>query len=72
MIDWRTPGSPELLDRLAARQREFDDNYHWDTGWRSAEIRDRWASKIKDLAEDVRAQLGRRATLIVRLWPLGE
>jgi hypothetical protein len=73
MIDWRdTRFAPELLDRLAAWQREFDDNYHWDTGWRSTEVRDRWTSQIRDLAEDVRAQLGSRARLIVRLWPLGK
>jgi hypothetical protein len=73
MIAWQdTKFSPELLDRLAAWQREFDGSFRWDTGWRSAEARDRWAGQVKDLAEDVRAQLGARATLIVRLWPLGE
>lgn len=73
IINWRkTKFSPELLDRLAAWQREFDDNYHWDTGWRSTEIRDHWTSQVRDLAEDVRAQLGTRAELVVRLWPLGE
>jgi hypothetical protein len=73
MIDWRdTKFPPELLDRLAAWQLEFDGNYRWDSGWRSTEVRDRWASQVRDLAEDVRAQLGTRATLIVRLWPLGE
>lgn len=62
--------SPGLLDRLSAWQQEFDDNYHWDSGWRSAEIRDRWASEAGELAADVRAELGTRAELVVRLWPL--
>ncbi|HKA98275.1 MAG TPA: hypothetical protein VKD66_18580 [Streptosporangiaceae bacterium] len=60
----------QLLDRLAAWQREFDDNFHWDRGWRSAQIRDRWASQAEELAADVRAELGTRAELTVRLWPL--
>jgi hypothetical protein len=66
----RTKFSPELLDRLAAWQREFDDNFHWERGWRSAEIGDRWASQAEELAADARAELGNRAGLIVRLWPL--
>jgi hypothetical protein len=37
-IDWRyTKFPPALLDRLAAWQQEFDDNYHYETGWRSAQ-----------------------------------
>lgn len=40
-----------LLDRLAAWQQEFDDHFHpWESGWRSAAIRDRWAHQAKDLA----------------------
>lgn len=32
-----TPNShPQLLDRLAAWQQEFDAYYHWDRGWESA------------------------------------
>lgn len=70
-ISWQfTKFSPELLDRLAAWQKEFDDNFHWEGGWRSAEIRDRWASEAENLAWDVRAELGTRASLVVRLWPL--
>src|SRR5262245_13692468 len=60
----------QLLDRLAAWQREFDDNFHWDRGWRSAQTRDRWASQAEELAADMRAELGTRAELTVRLWPL--
>lgn len=69
-ISWQfTKFSPGLLDRLAAWQQEFDDNF--DRGWRSAEIRDRWAREAGELAADVRAELGTRAELVVRLWPLG-
>jgi hypothetical protein len=71
MIAWQdTKFSPELLDRLVAWQQEFDDNFHYETGWRSAEIRDRWASQAENLAADVRTELGTRAELTVRLWPL--
>lgn len=71
-IAWQfTKFPPELLDRLAAWQRDFDDNYHYRKGWQSAAVRDRWASQAKDLAADVRAALGTRAELVVDLWPLG-
>lgn len=71
MIAWQdTKFSPELLDRLSAWQQEFDANFHWAKGWRSAETRDRWANQAEELAADVRAELGTRAELTVRLWPL--
>ena len=71
MLAWQnTKFSPQLLDRLTAWQQEFDANFHWETGWRSAEIRDHWASQAEGLAADVRAELGSRAELTVRLWPL--
>jgi len=70
-IAWQfTKFSPELLDRLAAWQQEFDDSFHWQRGWRSTEIRDRWTREAEELAADVRAELGTRAALTVRLWPL--
>jgi len=70
-IAWQdTKFSPRLLDRLATWQQDFDANFHWDSGWRSAEARDRWARQAEELATDVRAELGTRAGLTVRLWPL--
>jgi len=70
-IAWQdTKFSPELLDRLAAWQQEFDANFHWEKGWQSAELRDRWAGQAEKLAADARAELGTRAELTVRLWPL--
>jgi len=49
-IDWRyAKFPPTLLDRLAWQQ-EFDDNYHYETGWRSAPARDPWADHAKGLA----------------------
>jgi hypothetical protein len=70
-IAWQyTKFPPGLLDQLAAWQQEFDDHYRWDQGWESEEIRDHWASQAADLAADVRAELGARARLIVKLWAL--
>jgi len=72
-IAWQfTKFPPELLDRLAAWQRYFDDNYHYRTGWQSAAARDRWAYQATDLAADLRAALGTRAELVVDLWPVDE
>jgi hypothetical protein len=70
-IDCRYAKFPSaLLDRLAAWQQDFDDNYHYESGWRSAPARDRWADNAKGLATDLRAVLGARAELVVDLWPL--
>jgi hypothetical protein len=70
-ISWQfTKFSPQLLDRLAAWQQDFDTGFDRGTGWRSAELRDRWASQAENLAADVQAELGTRARLIADLWPL--
>jgi hypothetical protein len=72
-IAWQfTKFPPELLDRLAAWQQDFDHNYHHDTGWRSDAARDRWAHDANDLAADMQTALGTRAELAVDLWPLKE
>ena len=71
-IDWRfTKFSPELLDRLAAWQREFDAHHHWEHGWESDEARDQWSSQVDELAASVRAELGTRSRLLVKPWGLG-
>jgi hypothetical protein len=70
-IAWQfTKFSPGLLDRLAAWQQEFDDNYHYSYGWKSAAIRRQWVSQVESLAADVQAELGARASLVVELWGL--
>jgi hypothetical protein len=70
-VAWQfTKFPPKLLDRLAAWQRQFDDNYDCQSGWRSAEIRRRWARDAQVLAAAVQAELGDRAELVVDLWPL--
>jgi hypothetical protein len=68
-VAWQyTKFSCGLLERLAAWQQEFDAHCHWDRGWDSDEIRNRWASQAEDLAADVRAELGTRAKLVVKPW----
>lgn len=70
-LDWRrTKFSPGLLDRLAAWQEEFESGFHWERGWHSPEVRDRWARQAQDLAADVRGELSGWAELVVDLWPL--
>jgi|SRR5450432_3652770 hypothetical protein len=66
----RTKFSPGLLDRLATWQEEFESNFHWEKGWSSKDARSRWGREARDLAADVRAEMGTRAELVVNLWPL--
>jgi hypothetical protein len=70
-ISWRTTNfSPELLDRLADWQSEFDENYHWEKGWTSEHALIQWAHEATDLIADLRIALGGQAELVVDLWPL--
>jgi hypothetical protein len=70
-ISWRsTKFSPELLERLANWQDDFDSNYRWDKGWSSEPALTRWAQEATDLAADVRRELSARTRLVVHLWPL--
>jgi hypothetical protein len=70
-VQWqRTRFSPELLDRLASWQQDFDAHYQWEKGWRSQEAKQRWADAANELAADVRAELGTKCDLVVDLWPL--
>jgi hypothetical protein len=72
-VSWQfTKFSPDLLDRLAVWQQAFDAGFHWETGWLTTELRDRWASEAEGLAAAVRAELGTRAVLVVDLWPLDD
>lgn len=66
----RTKFSPQLLDRLAAWQEQFDSNFHWDNGWNSEDTRQRWATEADQLAAAIRAELAGRAELVLDLWPL--
>jgi hypothetical protein len=71
MLDWQQTGfSPQLLDRLADWQEAFEAGFHYDTGWRSPQLRDEWARQARELEVAVRAELGSHAELVVHLWPL--
>jgi hypothetical protein len=73
VLAWqRTKFSPQLLDRLAAWQEDFENGFDYDSGWRSQQAQDLWAEQAKELEADVRAELGNRAELAVNLWPLNE
>jgi hypothetical protein len=62
---------PALLDRLEAWQREFEENFRWDTGWQSAAAREHWAGQAPRLEAALRDALSPRTELVVDLWPLG-
>jgi hypothetical protein len=71
VLAWqRTKFSPQLLDRLAAWQEDFENGFHYDTGWRSQQARNQWAAQAEELEAEVRAELCSRAELVVNLWPL--
>ena len=73
VLAWpRTKVSPQLLDRLAAWQEDFENGFGYDFGWRSQQARDLWAGQARELEADVRAELGNRAELAVNIWPLSE
>jgi hypothetical protein len=62
--------SEPLLVRLRAWQEFFDQNYRWDSGWRSNEARDRWATEAVPLEAALKIALEGKASLVVDLWPL--
>jgi hypothetical protein len=73
MLGWQQTGfSPQLLDQLATWQEAFESGFHFDTGWRSRQLRDEWATQASELEAAIRAELGRRAELVVHLWPLND
>ena len=72
-IPWEsTKFSPELLDRLAAWQQEFESSFHWEKGWRSERAQAQWASEAHELTADIRRELSTRSMLTVDLWPLND
>lgn len=62
--------SPELLERLVAWQLVFDDHFRYDTGWRSPEVKERWARQASELERELRLELRPEIQLEVDLWPL--
>jgi ABC-type lipoprotein export system ATPase subunit len=66
MLGWQQTGfSPQLLDQLATWQEAFEVRFHFDTGWRSRQLRDEWATQASHLEAAIRAELGSRAELVV-------
>jgi hypothetical protein len=73
MLCWQRTGfSPQLLDQLATWQEAFEAGFHFDTGWRSRQLRDERARQASQLEAAVRAELRGRAELVVHLWPLDD
>ena len=60
----------DLLARLIAWQRAFDDDVHRDTGRTSTMAETRWAAEAAVLEADLRVALAGKVDLVVDLWPL--
>jgi hypothetical protein len=60
----------DLLAELMRWQSEFDENFHYEKGWQSTEVRDRWAAEAVPLEDALREALKGKADLVVDLWPL--
>lgn len=60
---------PVLIGRLEAWQSDFGNNFHYEQGWSSPEVRDRWAAEAVELEADLRAAIP-SVKLKVDLWPL--
>jgi hypothetical protein len=60
---------PSLSERLGAWQSDFDPNFRVDKGWKSVEVRDRWAEQGVQLEADLREAIP-GVKLKVDLWPL--
>jgi hypothetical protein len=61
---------PELLERLIRWQALFEDNFDWESGWRSDRAKEQWAAEAIEMEHQVREALNGRVDLIVDLWPL--
>jgi hypothetical protein len=60
----------ELMSKLMRWHEVFEENFHWENGWRSPEVRDRWAADAVPLEAELRLALAGKADLVVDLWPL--
>ena len=71
-IDWEEglSLSPELLDRLATWQLQFDSNFHHEDGWIDTAERDAWVRHADALVSDLRREVPVDVPLVVDLWPI--
>ena len=58
-----------LLDRLIAWNEFFNENYHYEKGWRSEEAKEKWAEEAPSLVADLKDSLADKAELEIDLWP---
>jgi hypothetical protein len=59
-----------LLAKLMKWQEDFETDFHYETGWRSLEAKERWAAQASPLETELRSALAGKADLVVDLWPL--
>ena len=68
--DWESLGlASDLLERLVAWQREFDQNFHYKKGWSSSSVRERWVATAAQLQEDLLAAVKGQVDVRMNLWP---
>lgn len=69
--DWEDLALPtQLVEQLEAWQEDFEQCFHYERGWDTAQHRDRWQRDAQGLIDTLRQVIGDRADLEVNLWPL--
>lgn len=61
-----------LVARLRLWQESFDENFHWDSGWKSQDSKARWSQEAEDIIVALKVALPPGVELEVDLWPLHE
>ncbi len=59
----------DLLVRLVAWNEYFNNNYHWEQGWRSEEAKRRWVDEAPSLVAELKEALAGKTELKIDLWP---
>ena len=62
--------SAELAARLDAWQESFEQGFHYEHGWRSAEQAAAYAEEGRELQRLLTAEIGRWVYVELDLWPI--
>lgn len=62
--------SDQLTANILVWQRLFDENFHWEDGWRDPAARDEYADRGRRLQDRLQAELGRDVDVVLDLWPV--
>jgi hypothetical protein len=64
------PLSDELAADLRAWQNLFETEFHWDSGWRTAEAEERYAREAVALLDRLCRELGGDVQVELDTWPV--